>query len=125
MTVVGPHRDDLRLMSDGVELARHASRGQARLAALALRLAEARFLHDRRGEPPVLLLDDVLSELDKDRRRLVIEEACRYSQVLVTTTDPELVTPPDGHATHLLRIAGGQVIVDQAPGQERDDDDIR
>ena len=88
MTVVGPHRDDLRLLLNGVEAARHASRGQARLAALAMRLGEARLLAERRGDQPLLLLDDALSELDERRRRLVLEEACCYPQTIVTTADP-------------------------------------
>ena len=88
MTLVGPHRDDLRLLLGGVEIARHASRGrQARLAALALRLAEGRLLAERRGDPPLLLLDDVLSELDEPRRTLVLEEARAYPQAIVTSAD--------------------------------------
>ncbi len=120
MTVVGPHRDDLRLLGDGTEMARYASRGQARLAALALRLAEARFLEDRRGEAPLLLLDDVLSELDERRRLLVLEEACRYPQTLVTTTDAELVSPLDGVLVHLFHVVEGQVTARHAERMEGD-----
>ena len=87
MTVVGPHRDDLRLWEDGVDLSFYVSRGQARAVALALRLAEGRYLQEQRGEEPVLLLDDVLSELDSQRRRRVLEYVLSSQQVLVTTTD--------------------------------------
>ena len=118
MTVVGPHRDNLRLLSEGTEMGRHVSRGQARLAALALRLAEAQFLSDRRGEAPLLLLDDVLSELDGRRRRLVIEETCRYPQALVTTTDPELIVLPNGHQAHRFHVSDGQVTEEPDIGGE-------
>jgi DNA replication and repair protein RecF len=108
-TVVGPHRDDLRLSVEGVEMARHASRGQARLAALALRLAEGQFITERRGEPPILLLDDVLSELDDHRRDLVLEEARRYPQALVTTTNPSLLPDWCRESAHYFRVSQGQV----------------
>lgn len=110
MTVVGPHRDDLRLALGGVEMPRHASRGQARLAALALRLAEGELLRERRGDAPVLLLDDILSELDETRRALVLEEASRYSQALVTTADLRLITPAYANTARKLRIAAGEVL---------------
>ena len=114
MTVVGPHRDDLRLLLNGVEIARHASRGEARLAALALRLAEGRFLAERKGGPPLLLLDDVLSELDEQRRALVLEEARGYPQTVVTATDATAV--PDGHLAdaHRLRVRSGDVLTESA-----------
>ena len=110
MTVVGPHRDDIRLALDGVELAKHASRGQARLTALALRPAEAQLLDERRGDPPVILLDDILSELDEGRRGLVLEEALRYPQVLLTTAEPALVPASGLAAARILRLVDGQVL---------------
>jgi DNA replication and repair protein RecF len=109
MTVVGPHRDDLRLSVGTMEMGRYASRGQARLGTLALRLAEGRFLHQRRGEAPVLLLDDVLSELDKSRRQLVLEEAMGYPQAILTTADLSLLGPVSDKAALRLRIVQGQV----------------
>ena len=115
MTMVGPHRDDLRLTLGGVEAARHASRGQARLIALAMRLGEARLLAERRGEPPLLLLDDVLSELDRRRRALVLEEACGYPQTIVTSADADAL--PDSYLSgaRRLRVEAGQVLEDAAP----------
>ena len=90
-TTVGPHRDDLHLLVAGMNVAQYASRGQARTAVLALRLAEGRYLSERRGEPPVLLLDDVMSELDKRRRRHVLEQVAGYEQVFITTAELELL----------------------------------
>ena len=108
-TVVGPHRDDLRLVLDGVEMSRHASRGQAQLAALALRLAEGAYLSERSGDPPVLLLDDVLSELDERRRSLVLEAVEAYPQVLVTTADEKDVSEAHLDGAHRLRMVEGRI----------------
>jgi len=87
----GPHRDDLELEIDGKAARRHASQGQQRLLALALKLAELDCVREARGAHPVLLLDDVSSELDPERFRAVfgfLREA--PSQVFVTTPRPEL-----------------------------------
>ena len=84
-TLVGPHRDDLRLLLDGREADVYGSRGQSRTVALALRLAEARLLATRRGEEPLLLLDDALAELDAARKERVLEMACASEQALLTT----------------------------------------
>ena len=90
-TAVGPHRDDFDLLLDGVNMGTFASRGQARTLALALKLAEAAYLATTRTEGPLVLLDDVLSEMDSGRRRRVLEQASQYQQTLITTTDVELV----------------------------------
>ncbi|MEE8386743.1 MAG: hypothetical protein V3S01_12585, partial [Dehalococcoidia bacterium] len=87
MTLCGPHRDDVMFTLAGLPAAGYASRAQQRTLALSLRLAEARFLLARRGEPPVLLLDDVLSEMDAVRRSSVLAALSDYDQILVTGTD--------------------------------------
>ena len=86
-TILGPHRDDFRLVVNGLDMGTFASRGEARTLALTLRLGEASFLTEARGDEPVALLDDVLSEIDASRRRRVLEKAGRYQQALITTTD--------------------------------------
>ena len=86
-TTVGPHRDDVLVLIDGRPADIYASRGQQRTAALSLKLAEAKFMEERLGEQPVLLLDDVFSELDSYRRGYLMEVARGHQQVLVTTTD--------------------------------------
>ena len=88
-TLTGPHRDDLSLALNGVAAASFASRGQQRTAALALRLAEARFLADGKGDLPVVLLDDVLSELDEQRRRAVLESLGGWDQLIITSADAD------------------------------------
>ncbi|MBM3957696.1 MAG: DNA replication/repair protein RecF, partial [Gemmatimonadetes bacterium] len=108
-TVVGPHRDDLELRLDGQAAALYASRGQARSIALALKLAEAHFVSEMTGRRPVLALDDVLSELDRERRRLVLEAAAEYEQVLLTTTDFDLVEPSFLAAASRYEVDAGQV----------------
>ena len=90
----GPHRDDLRLMVDGMEAGNYASRGQARTIALTLKLAEGTLLERERGESPILLLDDVLSELDASRRRRLFEYVLNTRQVFVSTTDLDLIEKP-------------------------------
>ncbi|MCH7697659.1 MAG: DNA replication/repair protein RecF [Chloroflexi bacterium] len=89
MTLTGPHRDDVAIELDGTSASEFASRGQQRTAALALRLAEARFMADQRGELPVVLLDDVLSELDKERRHAVLASLGEWDQLIITSTDAD------------------------------------
>ncbi|MBN2311302.1 MAG: DNA replication/repair protein RecF [Candidatus Hydrogenedentes bacterium] len=87
MTTRGPHRDDLEFLVDG-EPARHfASQGQQRTAVLALKLAELELVRDRAGEYPILMLDDVLSELDTKRSRRLFSVVRCGAQCLMTTTD--------------------------------------
>jgi DNA replication and repair protein RecF len=114
MTLVGPHRDDLRLTLDGIEMAKHASRGQARLAALSMRVAEGELLEERRGDAPVILLDDVLSELDPGRRELVLDEAARYPQTIVTTADLGLLPERYLGVARRLRVEAGLVLEETA-----------
>jgi DNA replication and repair protein RecF len=92
VSLVGPHRDDFTFVLDGVDLNRYGSRGQQRLAVLALKLAEADWMRAEIGELPVVLLDDVLSELDPQRREYVLQrvaepEPTQQRQVWITTTE--------------------------------------
>jgi DNA replication and repair protein RecF len=89
-TVVGPHRDDLVIDLDGRDVRSFGSRGQQRLMALALRLAECDPVTEAVGSRPVLLLDDALSELDAQVRARVLEHVAMDGQVFLTTADPDL-----------------------------------
>jgi len=87
-TLAGPHRDDLAFTVAGVDMGTYGSRGQQRSVILALKLAEVELMREATGEMPLLLLDDVVSELDPERRRYLLQAVLdRKQQVLVTTTD--------------------------------------
>ncbi|MBN1399482.1 MAG: DNA replication/repair protein RecF [Anaerolineae bacterium] len=114
MTLVGPHRDDLRFSINGVDATTYGSRGQQRTIALALKLAELRLMQRHSGEQPVLLLDDVLSELDRHRAGLLLEALGGTEQVLITTTSlDQFAGGPFGgdflDSATLWRIADGTV----------------
>ena len=109
MSLVGPHRDELRFLVHGIDMGTYGSRGQQRTIALSLRLAEARFMAARSGETPVLLLDDVLSELDRDRRDHLINAATGYEQVITTTTDLDRFPPSFLEQAALLQVSMGQI----------------
>lgn len=85
-TALGPHRDDFQLLVDDVDMGVYSSRGQARTLALTLRLSEAQYLSAYKGEP-LVLLDDILSELDEGRRDQVLERVLAYGQSVITATD--------------------------------------
>ena len=105
-TSVGPHRDDLQLTLGGESLQAYASQGQARTAALSMKLAAFDLLTEEQGEPPLLLLDDVLSELDPLRRRRLIERL-RGAQALLTCTDVSDLNGAEPNC--ILRAGGGRV----------------
>ena len=86
-TTVGPHRDDIKLLIDGLDVRVYGSQGQRRTAALSLKLSGLAVMRELTGEWPVLLLDDVMSELDPSRRRHLIGRL-KAVQTLVTCTDP-------------------------------------
>jgi DNA replication and repair protein RecF len=100
-TVIGPHRDDLAFDLAGRDLAGFASRGQQRTAILAFKLAELDLLTELDGRPPLLLLDDVFSELDPERRAHLVRRIAELPQAFVTTTTPDDLDPA------LLAIARG------------------
>lgn len=113
-TSVGPHLDDLELMLDGVAAKERASQGQHRAMALALKLAELEDLAERLGEPPILLLDDMSSELDAQRSRQLFEAVGRLDgQVILTATEAprllgdEAVVFYDVHQGQLTRRESG------------------
>ena len=87
-TALGPHRDDFKLLVNGADMGVYSSRGQARTLALTMRLSEAQYLTAYKGEP-LVLLDDILSELDVRRREQVLERVLAYGQSVITATDLE------------------------------------
>lgn len=107
VTSVGPHRDDITLNIDSADARVYASQGQQRCCALSLKLSEIEVIREAAGEAPILLLDDVMSELDPTRRRMLLE-AFEGVQTIVTCTDPEDLS---GAKTSLIkRIEAGHII---------------
>ena len=86
-TLYGPHRDDLILKVNGMDIRKYGSQGQQRTTALALKLAELEFMKSESGEYPVLLLDDVFSELDQKRKDILLELIAGRIQTFITATD--------------------------------------
>ena len=111
-TVIGPHRDDIAFDLAGRDLAGFASRGQQRTAILAFKLAELDLLTELDGHPPLLLLDDVFSELDPERRSHLVRRIAELPQAFVTTTTPDDLDPA------LLAIAHGWEVRPRAEGAE-------
>ena len=110
VTLVGPHRDDLRFLIDGVDAGIYGSRGQQRTTALALKLAEVDLMKRETGEYPVLLLDDVLSELDEHRRHFLVHTLeDGVEQVIVTTTDLHTLPEAFLQRCHLWRLQMGRL----------------
>jgi DNA replication and repair protein RecF len=99
----GPHRDDVALLRDGRELRAYGSQGEQRMGLLALLLAERAALADARGGAPLLLLDDVMSELDAGRREKLVDRVRAGGQAVITTTD--LAHVPGANAPDVARIA--------------------
>lgn len=101
---VGPHRDDLSIMLDGNELRGFASRGETRTAILALKKCETILLEKKTDQKPILLFDDVFSELDGKRRKLLTGFLNDY-QTLITTTDADIIDKSYAQKTHLLKLS--------------------
>jgi DNA replication and repair protein RecF len=110
VTLIGPHRDDIRFAVGGADLSAYGSRGQQRLAVVALKLAEADLMLLETGERPVVLLDDVLSELDEHHRRMLTEATMKVGgQIFLTATDERAFESPE--LTHLPRgrVVSGRI----------------
>jgi DNA replication and repair protein RecF len=119
VTLVGPHRDDVRFLISGPEISAlgggqvdatiYGSRGQQRTVALSLKLAEMNLMHGQTGEMPILLLDDVLSELDRPRSEFLLTTVARAEQVFVTTTSLAHYPRTFLDQALLWQIDGGQI----------------
>lgn len=103
-TTIGPHRDDIEIKLNGIDLKAFGSQGQQRTASLAMKLAEIELFYGETSEKPVLLLDDVLSELDASRREKLIERTKKL-QTIITCTE----FPFDTQSTKQYRIVNGHI----------------
>ena len=106
ITQSGPHRDDLVFKLARTDLRRYGSQGQQRLAVLSLKIALAHWVTQATGEPPILLLDDALSELDTKRRARLLDEAQRFPQAVLTATDARFLRDVPAALFH---VEAGQV----------------
>ena len=110
VSLVGPHRDDLAFMINEIDISTYGSRGQQRTVALSLKLAEAGYLRSKINDEPVILLDDVLSELDATRRRQLLESVSAYNQVIITTTDIDCFEPGFLSNAARYKVSAGTVV---------------
>lgn len=118
-TTVGPHRDELRFLSNGLDLATYGSRGQGRTAMLSLKLAEMEWMKSMTGEWPVLLLDEALAELDQDRRADLLSRISGADQSLLATTDLDLFSDDFKRGATVWGITAGTVEeIDAGPGTD-------
>jgi len=108
-TSVGPHRDDVRILLDGREARAYGSQGQQRTAVVSLKLAEAAMVAGRTGERPVLLLDDVLSELDGERRAALLRQVAGEGQVIITSVEAGPFPPELMSNARVWTVAGGEI----------------
>jgi DNA replication and repair protein RecF len=123
-TLVGPHRDDVVFELEGRDLAGFASRGQQRTAILAFKLAELDLLTSHDGRPPLLLLDDVFSELDPDRRAHLVRRIADLPQAFVTTTTLEDLDPAlraVASTWHVTADSAGARLIADAAGDDATD----
>ena len=109
MTLIGPHRDDFRFISDQIDLGTYGSRGQQRSAILALKLAEVEWIHAKVNEWPILLLDEVMAELDAHRRAFLLAHISGVNQSLFTATDPTLFSDAFRSRARQLRVVAGRI----------------
>ncbi len=109
LTLAGPHRDEIRFIANGVDVGTYGSRGQARSVVLALKLAEVEWMRARTGEWPILLLDEVLAELDTQRRRDLLNRLGGAEQCVMTTTDLNLFPPDFPPRARIWHVHGGRI----------------
>ncbi|MBI1794670.1 MAG: DNA replication/repair protein RecF [Chloroflexi bacterium] len=109
VTTIGPHRDELRFLANGIDLGDYGSRGQVRTMLLALKLAEVNWMKERTGEWPVILLDEVMAELDLQRRADLLKYVGEGEQVLFTATDAKMFTPEFVEKSEVWKVQDGSV----------------
>ena len=118
-TSVGPHRDDFEVLLDGVNLTTFGSQGQQRLATLALEFAARDYVRGEVGEDPILLFDDVMSELDERRRESLAGYFLESTQAVISTTNLEYFGDEILGRTRIIRISGGSILETATDGDRR------
>lgn len=115
-TSVGPHRDDWRFLLNGRALSSYGSRGQQRTAILALKMAEINWMTAVTGEQPILLLDEVVAELDAQRRAALLQTVQSAQQAILTATDPAMFTAEFLGNTTSLHVSNGRISYAESTG---------
>ena len=118
-TSVGPHRDDFEVSLGGVNLTTFGSQGQQRLATLALKFAARDYVRGAVGEDPILLFDDVMSELDERRREYLAGYFLQSTQAVISTTNLEYFDEEILRRTRIIRISGGSILETATDGAAR------
>ncbi len=109
LTSIGPHRDEIRFLANGTDLGDYGSRGQVRTTLLSLKLAEVDWMKQRTGEWPVILLDEVMAELDLQRRADLLHYVEKSEQVLLTATDIHMFDPEFVGRSEVWRVEQGSI----------------
>lgn len=115
VTLVGPHRDDLRFWVNQVDMNTFGSRGQQRTVALSMKLAELELVAAVKQDRPLLLLDDVVSELDEEHRKHLFAALGTVQQVVMTSTDLAHFSPEFVAGASVWRVTGGRIEVQSSP----------
>ena len=111
VTTIGPHRDEMQIQSNGIDLTDFGSRGQIRTALLSLKLAEVEWLKQKTTQWPILLLDEIMAELDLHRRKFLIDYLQDAEQTIMTTTDLHLFPQTFTESCEKWTIDSGSVVV--------------
>jgi len=106
ITMIGPHRDDFEIYMNDINIKKYGSQGQMRSCILKLKLSECEIIKEKTGDTPILLLDDILSELDEERRKFFLENI-KDKQVIITCTEKENIKSDD---CYIFRVEKGKVI---------------
>lgn len=110
VTLIGPHRDDLTLTINDTDIRLYGSQGQQRTVALSLKLGQFRLIEDEFDEKPLLLLDDVMSELDNERRSFLLGLVQNGTQVFITATSRDTLTEDELAGCKVMRVKDGRIV---------------
>ena len=108
-TTVGPHRDDISFVVNGIDIRKYGSQGQQRTAALSLKLAQIQLMREVMKESPILLLDDVLSELDSNRKTYLLE-SIKDTQTIITCTGLDEFISKHLPIQRMFQIKAGKIV---------------
>ena len=120
MTMIGPHRDDYMMVLEDKDLSIYGSQGQNRSAILALKLSELSIFKEITGDYPILLLDDIFSELDIDKRNRLVKYILSDIQTIITTTDLNMIDESLVSKAKIFNVSGGNVVVLEKEGNKHE-----